>query len=629
MSDMGRFDPIARPPRRPCDAGRFAARSGAGDLKVPFARCGDGVARHVSLVTGLAQGPFHCLGCEEQLTLRLPVNKRRHFAHRPDSQCTGETVLHRYAKELLALRRSLTLPALVLHKEGVMVSVFDAGRYDFEEVHPEYRMNTFQPDAVVRYRGVELAVEFLVNHAVDAEKRAKVRERDISMVEIDLSGVNAGMMDADDLDSAILHTAPRKWIHHRKSAAAQGRLETAVAAKLAERGAKLRGHILRKRRALAPPDWKDEATAAVRRAGLESQLCVETDRCHWFTVSDRVWQAEALYLHVIKPSELYTPGGKCLEVKGEFPKERDLSSKLPDWMIRTDLSDYGSKRLAEAGFSRETFGSAHSAVWHYLANLASMGRAVFWSREDQCFYVEPELHGLLHRRVELHRIVTRLLRAADIQDCERGYRIWARRFWAGGGTPAALVEAGGDDYRDLMSRLARLETMVSGYVPKVIDDLCGLPLEAIRDRNEAAIAAEEAKKAAALQQAAADRVAAIRSRAYALLEGEAAEWLARRVQDTDTSFLDHAAESDAALSQLERRLAQDSDARQRRIAAERRHAQLRAKLSEAAKQAFATAQLAELFLHSGHPRLGGSHPIDRCHSEQDLAFIIGLMPKKR
>jgi hypothetical protein len=626
---MGRFDAIPQPPRRPCDGGRFAVRAGAGDLKVPFARCGDGIARHVSVVTGRAQGPFHCLGCEERLTLRQPVNKRRHFAHRPDSHCTGETALHRYAKELLALRRRLTLPALVLHKEGVMVSVFDAGRYDFDEVHPEYRMNSFQPDAVVRYRGVDLAVEFLVNHAVDAEKRAKVRERDISMVEIDLSGVNAGTMDADELDSAILHTAPRKWIHHRKSAAAQGRLDSAVAAKLAERGAKLRGHILRKRRAPVPQDWKDEAMPAVRRAELESHLGLEAEGRHWFTVSDRFWQAEALYRHIIKPCELYTPGGRCLEVKGEFPNERDLSSKLPRWMIRTDLSDYGAKRLGEAGFSREAYGSAHSAVWVYFANLASMGRSVFWSREDQCFYVEQEFHGMLHRRVELHRIVTRLLRAAEIQDCERAYRAWARSFRAGGGTPADLAQSGGEDYRDLVSRLARLETMVSGYTPKVVDDLCNLPLEAIQDRNEAAIAAEEAKRLASLQQAAAGRVASIRSRAYALLEGEAAEWLARRIEGTDMSLLDHAGESEAALAQLERRLAQDSDTRQHWIATERRHAQLRGQLSEAAKRAFPTSQLAELFLNSGHPRLGGSRPIDRCQSEQDLAFITGLMAKKK
>lgn len=188
---------------------------GHGLLKVPFARCGDGVARHVSAVLGSDRGPFRCLDCGEVLTPRRPIDKRRHFAHRPDSRCTGETALHRYAKELLAVARTLTLPALMLEAERVRQTVFEAGVYAFDVVLPEHRIGTFQPDALVRHQGFELAVEFLVNHAVDGEKRAKVRARDLSMVEIDLSGLKAGQMDGAALDEAILHKAPRRWIHHR------------------------------------------------------------------------------------------------------------------------------------------------------------------------------------------------------------------------------------------------------------------------------------------------------------------------------------------------------------------------------------------------------------------------------
>src|SRR3546814_12714135 len=102
LSDLDRFDPIflARPPRRPCAAGRLAQPVGQGLLKVPFARCGAGVARHVSAVTSPRQGPFHSLGCGDVLTLRKPVNKRQHFAHPPDSLCTCETALTPYVTVL-------------------------------------------------------------------------------------------------------------------------------------------------------------------------------------------------------------------------------------------------------------------------------------------------------------------------------------------------------------------------------------------------------------------------------------------------------------------------------------------------------------------------------------------------
>src|SRR3546814_12003513 len=55
-------------------------------------------------------------------------------------------------------------------------TVFAAGTYDFDAVLPEHKIGSFQPDALVRYQGFELAVEFLVHHAVAGEKRAKVRE---------------------------------------------------------------------------------------------------------------------------------------------------------------------------------------------------------------------------------------------------------------------------------------------------------------------------------------------------------------------------------------------------------------------------------------------------------------------
>jgi hypothetical protein len=517
---MDHSDPeFFRPLRRPCAAGRVATQAAAGGLKVPFARCSDGVARHVSTITGLHQGPFRCLGCDEILTLRRPVNKRQHFAHRPDSLCTGETALHRYAKELLAAARTLTLPALVLEEERVRQVVFTAGTYTFDEVFPEFRIGTFQPDALVRYQGFELAVEFLVNHAVDDEKCEKVRDHDISMVEINLSGLRAGQMDADELDAAILHSAPRKWIHHRKSAAAKRKLETAVAKEKAERGARLRGHILRRRKANVPRDWKNEAMAGVRRTGLQSLIEIAADGGHWFTVPDREWQAQALFEHVIKPSEQFTPGGKRLEIRGDSPNYRDFSSKLPDWMIRKDLAPYPAKRLAEAGFSKESFGSPHAAVWHYLAALTMKGQAVLWSRDDECFYVEPELQALLHRRVEMHWRVKKLLGAAEIGDDDAAYRKWALRHRFGGLSPFQLIEAGGEGYRDLLARIAQLEKMTSSYPPVVVDDLCGLPLEAVRRRNAEAIAAAEAAKAAALEKAASERQRSIRLQAGQMLEG--------------------------------------------------------------------------------------------------------------
>jgi hypothetical protein len=615
---------------RPCAADRFAVQApGHGYLKVPFARCADGIARHVTAIPVLHEGPFHCLDCEERLNLRRPRNKRAHFAHRPDSLCAGETALHRYAKELLEQEKALTLPSLILQEEGLSETVFKPGVYAFDKVVLEQSLGPFQPDAIVTYQGAELAVEFLVSHAVDAEKHAKVLERDLSMVEVDLSEIRAGQLSADELDQAILHSAPRQWIHHRRRAAAARKLAGEAAAKRAERGRRLKWHIEKKVRAAYPEGWTDEATLSVAAAGLAHLVDVEVECCHWFTVPRAVWQAEALDVHVIEPSRRFSPGGRNIAVKGAWPNEHLLASKLPEWMIRSDLSAYPPKRLAEAGFDRSTYGSADHALWSYFAELHARGAAVFWSRNDQAFFIEPELHGRLHRAVELHRMVTKLLAAAEHDDPERAYHGWASRYRVGDATPAELVEAGGDGYRVLFRRLEAIERMLAYYNREVVGDLCELPLEPIRQRKLDALAAEEAERASKAQEAADGRRTSIRREAEQVLGSAAAEWLARRVEPQGVSVLDYASGSDEALYTAERWLAAAAEKRRQvRIAAEQVSA-LRVELTRAAAQAFGDPALAKLFLNSGHPKIGGRHPIDFCDNKPALELLKSLLPRKR
>lgn len=331
-----------------------------------------------------------------------------------------------------------------------------------------------------------------------------------------------------------------------------------------------------------------------------------------------IGKPQVLYEHVIRPSEHYSAGGAELKIKGGYPNYGDLSSKLPSWMIRQDLAAYPMKRLSEAGFSRESYASPHAAVWHYLAALTVRGEAVVWSRDDECFCVRPDLQNLLHRRVEMEWRVTKLLVAAQVEDVEAEYGRWANGYRADGLTPFELIEAGGEGYRTLSARIGALEKMVSHHPPTVVDDLCGLPLEAVRQRQKEAIAAAEAKRLEALEKAATDRQQSIRADAVRSLEGDATGWLAQTVAGTTTCFLDYARESDEALRRLEHKLARDSDARRKRIADERQTAELRSQLVKAARQAFPSEEHAQLFLNSGQARLGGGRPIDHCRSQADF-----------
>jgi hypothetical protein len=600
-----------------------------GYLKVPFARCADGIARHVTSVSKQTIGPFTCLDCEMPLTLRQPSNRRAHFAHRPDAHCAGETALHRYAKELLAQRKFLTLPILTVQDEGLSELVFKAGIYNFEEVLPEFRIGSFQPDAIVFYKSVKLAVEFMVTHAVDAEKREKVQANDLSMVEIDLSEIRASQLPSEELDHVILHSAPRIWIHHRKRSAAIVRLADQVEEQKAKRGSRLKGHIEKQVRPAYPVGWEDESTPLVEQERLDHLVNLDVVCNHWFTVPRAVWQSHALCEHVIKPSQRFTPSGANIAIRGEWPSERSLASKIPSWMIRSDLSSYPPKRLAEAGYDRTHYGSPHHAVSSYLSKLQRHGRAVVWSDERQSFFIEPNFHELLHRRAEFRRIVTKLLDAIPHDNPEQGYRSWASSHEVGGATVDQLVEGGGDSYQMLRDRIFALEAMLSSNSSKIVNDLCGLPLMPILDRKRAAIKADRVARALKEKEAASARRDAIRQQAVERLENESAEWLAKPVEKNGASIIEFAGTSDDALIKTEHWLATAADRRRQANAEAEKVAALQAELIRATERAFPNPAMVQLFLNTSQPQIGGHHPIEYCNSKAALKRVLSLLPKRR
>ncbi|GAM99779.1 hypothetical protein U91I_03434 [alpha proteobacterium U9-1i] len=604
---------------------RRAERERSTGLKVPFARCGDGVARHVAAVENRAMGPFHCLDCGEALALRRPSKRRPHFTHRPDSNCAGETALHRYAKELLAREKKLTVPELRLSEDGVVEIVCPAGEHVFESVSIEQAIDAFQPDAIAHLKTARLAVEFCVTHAVDAIKTAKVINGDISMLEIDLSKIRAGRLDDAALDHAVLHTAPRKWIHHRRQGEAAESLRTQVEAKRRVRGKRLAAHIGRKGAAVAPPNWRDDAMDAVREAVLDAHVGVDVAGSHWFGVTPRIWQAAALDVFVIQPSQTFSPGAE-LSVKGKWPNERDLSSALPAWMIRSDLSQYGLDRLQEAGFDKARFATPHAAIWNYLEELAKCG--LLQRKPGAFFVIAPGLHGMLHRRARMRRSVIALLQAAEHPDPERAFSTWASSPGFEGQTPAKLIDTGGERHDALASRIRAIEKMSRGNGRDITGDLCGLPLDRIRDHHIARIAAEDEARTRKEEETGRQRRRRLQSLAEQALGDASANWLAGTVGDAGIAMLDWAEQSDANFAHSERRLWKEVDDREKRLAAEQQVAGLRAKLTAAAEHAFRDPEKARVFLNAAHPGLRGDRPLAFCNSEPALALLLRLLPKR-
>ena len=58
-----------------------------------------------------------------------------------------------------------------------------------------------------------MAIEIKVTHEVDLRKIAVVREKEIDMIEIDLSSYVNANLSRDELTTVVIETAPRVWIN--------------------------------------------------------------------------------------------------------------------------------------------------------------------------------------------------------------------------------------------------------------------------------------------------------------------------------------------------------------------------------------------------------------------------------
>lgn len=565
-------------------------------------------------------GPFRCLDCNETLNLRVPTRARRHFAHQPDSRCAGETALHVYAKELLERDREFTFTPLVLRKGGIEVVVFEGGRFKLDHVVTEIDRPGFRPDAIATLTGQEYAIEFKVAHAVDGEKQSKVAAVDLPMIEIDLNSLRSRQISAEELDEAILHSADRAWIHHPERSNGQLRLDERVAAKKAERGRRLKFHIERKPRGHVDYESHRETLDCLTEAGLLDQIGIPVECQHWFCVGLPVWQAAVLATHVVAPALSQSPGSR-IKVRGDWPDYQGNANRLPDWMTRTDLSQYHWKRLEEAGYSTSSFGKPDHAVFHYLAHLSGTEEVVFWDREEEAFFVAPELHGRLFRTHELGWKIRRVLETAGATDPDEVKARWMRKYNVNGASPADVARAGGDAYDALLHRVEALVRMAASYYePVVVDDLCGLPLEPMRQKRLTEIAAREAKLAKEREDAALARRNILESDATEGLADEATAWLKQIVPSTARPLVEWAGETDTTLAQALTLLRKAIRERNARLAAAEALSGYQRQLEMAAKKAYPGDERARLFINAWRAK---------CDSPSALRAILEKLPKSR
>jgi len=157
-----------------------------------------------------------CPHCGATLEAKKGKVNVHHFAHydKDDTSFCSESALHLAAKEVLKEERKIMLPSLrVGHNHFEVLPDKYIFRYNSIDVEKSVSVDgeIIRPDVIVYNENAKLAIEILVSHAVDDEKKEKIKRAKLTTVEISL--------DIDDILNKetlriflISKISNKKWI---------------------------------------------------------------------------------------------------------------------------------------------------------------------------------------------------------------------------------------------------------------------------------------------------------------------------------------------------------------------------------------------------------------------------------
>ncbi len=173
----------------------------------------EGRVFHISEVPkGLACGCF-CPECNSALVAKKGNILCHHFSHYNGDECNTapETALHLLAKQIISEESCLVIPPVTYGSQ----TLFAPKLIRFGRIIKEQPINDIKPDIVATYNNTPIFVEILVTHKVDENKINKIRQLNISSIEIDLSNISREL-DKESLKNIVLNDEPRKWLYNKK-----------------------------------------------------------------------------------------------------------------------------------------------------------------------------------------------------------------------------------------------------------------------------------------------------------------------------------------------------------------------------------------------------------------------------
>jgi hypothetical protein len=186
----------------------------------------DGRVVHVEAVTNGLDCGCSCPHCGSQLIAKKGNVRIHHFAHHNYIDCEhgAETALHLMAKQIIADRKIVQLPATFLHQMEIDTNIHPHHVNEFmptklaifEVVETEPTMEGYRPDlTALDLEGEWLDIEIKVTHEVDDVKAKAQIDRQRNMLEINLSQVSR-ILSYKELEEVVLYSAPRHFIYYQE-----------------------------------------------------------------------------------------------------------------------------------------------------------------------------------------------------------------------------------------------------------------------------------------------------------------------------------------------------------------------------------------------------------------------------
>lgn len=135
--------------------------------------------------------PFSCPVCEDEVILRRGDIRQPHFAHKPDTGCSGEGVLHKTAKEMIHFMYKHRTVSLIQKcpntcgREGAYIETGDRFDVDIEVAIGKYKVDVVRLREGKPYFGIEVRN----THPVPDEKWDAFQKMKFPCIEVEAQSV--------------------------------------------------------------------------------------------------------------------------------------------------------------------------------------------------------------------------------------------------------------------------------------------------------------------------------------------------------------------------------------------------------------------------------------------------------